>query len=203
MINEEIRMKSYRPYIIILLLIIIPVFIVVGQQYEFKVLAANGKTTLKKKSQKKWADLKSGTILYKEDQIKLEKGSYIGLVHTSGKTEEISKEGTYNVASLSKKVVEKKSNLTKRFTDYVVTEIGTADGITSRKDYREQMGTTGAVQRAVGGIDAEGTSSLTGGDKESAALIAEIANFVSYAGDNLVFARLPRDSYVIDPELTF
>lgn len=177
----------------------------IAQKHEFTVLAMNGKCYVQKAKSKKWDNLKTGNKLLIEDKVKVEHNSYLGLMHTSGKTQELSKEGIYDINSISKKVKSMKSNITKKLTQVVIDELGSADDLIARNDYRTQMNTTGAVTRAIGGEDDiyNNLSEMFGGTSEDAALFAEFGKFKSFVTDNLLIARLPRDSYVIEPDVTF
>ena len=64
-------------------------FIESKPDYEFKVLAINGNIEYKCASDKKWKKLKIGSELNKKDMIRIDKNSYLGLVHRTGKTKEI------------------------------------------------------------------------------------------------------------------
>ena len=191
-----------------LISIITAVFIIYGvtvaQKPEFNVLAANGKCFVKKKS-KNWTELTTGDKLYKEDQVKLNKNAYLGLVHATGKTEELTKEGTYLISKLSEEVARRKSNLSKRFAKYVVDEVSDVSDLTSRTNYKKQMSITGSVERAAGDeVDAEEKSKeLTKTSGEDAKDVAAVASLLTSVSQDFIFCKLPRNSYLIDPETTF
>lgn len=92
---------------------------VLAQDYLFKIIASSGNCTLQKSGKANWDKTKIGAKLLSGDVIKLNDGSYIGLVSNSGKSLELKKTGTYNVQSLFKMLASGKNNVQK-FTDYVI-----------------------------------------------------------------------------------
>lgn len=177
---------------------------VIAQKPEFNVLAANGKSFVKKKN-KNWTELNAGDKLFKEDQVKLNKNAYLGLVHSSGKTQELTKEGTYVIAKLSEEVARRKSSLSKRFTQYVVDEVSDVSDLTARTDYKKQMSITGSVERAAGDeVDAaEKSKEITKTKGETGEDVSSIAGLLASVDKDFIFCKLPRNSYLIDPDVTF
>ncbi len=172
--------------------------------YEFRAIAVNGDVDYKTGSSGNWKTLKVGTELQKSYSIRLKRSSYAGLVHISGKTRELEKNGSYSVSELSKQVSVKESGLNKRFTKYVIDEISDADDLMSYGDYHDDMGTVGSVERAIdedfevsekigklGKMDDETKSSLRDADK-LVSLKKEMINI-----------RFPRSSYIIDEKIAF
>jgi hypothetical protein len=120
-----------------------------AQQYEFKVMASKGKPTVQKSSSGSWSNIKLGTKIHLNDKIKLSGNSYISLVHKSGSTLELKKAGIYSVKKLSGQIGSNETNVSKRFADYLLDEIGGSDDLLARGDHRSNMEFTGSVERGI------------------------------------------------------
>ena len=81
-----------------------------GQDYAFRVLAARGDNFLN--SIDASSKLYAGSILTSHDELVTTVGSYVGLVHDSGHTLELTKPGKYSIAELYEEV-KLKENLAK------------------------------------------------------------------------------------------
>ena len=114
---------------------------------DFTVNTKKGDVQIKKGSS--WTVLAKGDELNKGDQIKIGKKSYLNLVHTNGNPVELNKSGNYSVSKLIAKANRKKSNVTKKFTKYILDELGESDDLLGSNDLRENMATLGAVERAM------------------------------------------------------
>lgn len=113
-------------------------------QNKFRVLASSGTNTIAGKSKKLYV----GTQLASNQSVKVSPRSYLSLVHNSGGTVQISKPGTYNVASLEQKLASKRRSTTSRYVTYVISELtknGNENINTNRYKY---MNVTGSVKRA-------------------------------------------------------
>jgi hypothetical protein len=71
----------------------------VAQNYPFKVLAVSGNPEIKKTNA--WSPLRSGASLLEADEVRLGKNAYIGLIHTTGRSRELMKAGTYKIKDLA------------------------------------------------------------------------------------------------------
>jgi hypothetical protein len=83
------------------LLFLIYISIGLSQNYEFCVLGKLGSAYVQVAGNKDWTELKTGDQLMKNDIISLKDNSYVGLVHSTGKTLEIKESGEYKVSKLS------------------------------------------------------------------------------------------------------
>ena len=113
-------------------------------QSKFRVLASSGKNTIAGKSKKLYV----GTRLAGNQSVNVSSQSYLSLVHNSGGTVQISKPGTYKIASLEQKLAAKRKSATSRYVTYVIEELtkkGNQDINRSRYKY---MNVTGSVKRA-------------------------------------------------------
>lgn len=138
-------MKKYTIAIPILFLTLC--FAAFSSDYDFKVLAISG--NVKVLNNGNWKDLKFNNSIFQTDKVKIEKNAYLGLVHSSGKTLEIKKEGEYSVKDLASGISNKGANLTKKLTNYVINQISDADDMMANKDYRQSMSITGSVERSL------------------------------------------------------
>lgn len=110
--------KNLVHFFIVLSFLIFSASNLLAQDVSFNVLAENGKIQVK--SGEGWQLLSTGATLTTEDIIKIEKGAYLGLVHTSGKTLALEKEGTYEVAHLSSRFKGKKPNVAAKYAELYI-----------------------------------------------------------------------------------
>ncbi|MEM1136603.1 MAG: hypothetical protein AAGI07_12260 [Bacteroidota bacterium] len=111
-----------------------------GAYAQFMVLGAKGESKVDGKL------LKVGTLLQSGQTITVGQGAYLGLAHTSKKTLELSKAGSYKIADLETKIAASSNDLTNRYADFVISEL-TADGGKSTRFNRGAK--TGSVTRDV------------------------------------------------------
>ncbi|MDX2191094.1 MAG: hypothetical protein SFY32_14630 [Bacteroidota bacterium] len=140
-----------------------------AQTEAFKVLASRGKNTLGDGTA-----LIAGKKLNDKDVIKVGDASYLGLIHTTGKTVEIKEAGTYKVADLVAKAVAKNSNITKKYSEYVIGEMTKSESGDIHANYQKNMKVTGSVERAIS------TASITLCLPKTSSVIEDI-NVVSWA----------------------
>lgn len=171
--------------------------------YEFKVLGKKGSVQIKK-GKADWSDASIGEEISKTDKIQLKDG-YLGLVHSTGKTLEITKAGTYTASKLAEQVKSRKSKVSKKFTDYVASELSNNDDMLAKKNYKANMDKTGAVERAAGGdVNAgESITSLTGSNKKLVSGINSAVDFAFGNNDEYINAICPKTSYVMDKVIDF
>lgn len=125
---------------------------------DFKVVTSNGDIQIKRSNSNDWVNLKSGDQLFGDDQIKIGNKGTLALVHANGSTMEQKNSGTYSVKKLASMATAQKSDVTKKFTKYIVSELSSNEDMTSDGDHRKQMKITGSVERAMGkaaGIEAK------------------------------------------------
>jgi len=114
--------------------------IAVGQDYAFRVLANKGTNSVKKNGT--WEPLKTGSSIQETDAIKLGEGSYLGLLHSSGRTLELKESGEFKVSDLLSKVSTGSSSVASKYANYVMNKM------TSQEGSGHRMSVTGAVERA-------------------------------------------------------
>ncbi len=116
-----------------------------AQDYEFRVLANNGSIKVKV-VEKKWAALKTGARLNKGDKLKISANSYLGLVHSSGRTMELTEAGTFDITTLSAGFDNKSKNIVSKYADYVISKMTPEVVEQNRKKYAS---VTGSVERGL------------------------------------------------------
>jgi hypothetical protein len=104
--------------------------------YAFKVLANKGINEFK--SGDAWQQIRTGSSLKADDEIKVADNSYIGLVHATGKPLEIRQAGNYKVADLASKIKTGSSVLNK-YTDFILSS--------TAEEKKNRLSATGAVHR--------------------------------------------------------
>jgi len=84
-----------------------------AQDTTFQVLAAEGTVQIKKAEA--WLPLEAGQSINSDDLIKLDQEAYVGMMHQSGHTLELRKQGTYEVSQLSKEFGSSQKNITAKY----------------------------------------------------------------------------------------
>lgn len=153
--NPEWSFISFSQQQVFKILLICIVFFGVGLSeifagtVVFNVISTKGSSQVKRQDGKSWENIKSGDKLFEEDQVKLDDNAYLGLLHSTGTPLEINKSGNYTVKKLVSQATAPKSNVTKKFTKYLVDELKSSDDVLNSGDYRKKMKTLGAVERAI------------------------------------------------------
>jgi hypothetical protein len=142
----------------------------------FKVLASKGGNKLQTSGTTEWKPLFVGKKLLKGDKIIIAENGYLGLVHKTGKTIELKKAGTYEVAKLNSEVAVQNTSASKRYVDYIAGEMTKANETGTASRYKN-MAVTGSVERGLNEIKlfVPATSKNTSGsDKNIAILSSEV-----------------------------
>ncbi|GAB5466441.1 MAG: hypothetical protein Kapaf2KO_18770 [Candidatus Kapaibacteriales bacterium] len=111
-----------------------------------KILSTKGNVEIEKDGT--WSKLTKGYTLKKSDKVKISTGGYFALEGASGQPVEFSEAGTYSGAKLFAKSG-KSGNASKKFGKFLVNELSQTDDLLSKGDYKKQMSTLGAVERAL------------------------------------------------------
>jgi len=114
--------------------------LVYGQDYAFKVLGNNGTNTVKTGGQ--WTALKTGSVIKEGETVKVGANSYLGLVHSSGRSLELKEPGEYPVSDLVKKINTGSTSIASKYADFVLSKMNNSGG------QGNNMAVTGAVERA-------------------------------------------------------
>ena len=110
-----------------------------AQDYAFKVLAFKGANEYK--TGEEWKPLKTGTILRRDDEIKLTEGAYVGLMHHTGKPFELKEPGNFKVSGIEEKIKPGAGVMTK-YADFILSS-------NSAEAKKNRLSATGAVSRDI------------------------------------------------------
>lgn len=114
--------------------------------YEFNVLAVNGAVEYKVKGTDDWQRIKVGDILDTIHIIRIGKNSYLGLVHKTGYTLELTQNKLYEVKSLIRKQSTKSSISLNRILSYLSNYF---DNSPRGNNYRSNMKNAATVERSL------------------------------------------------------
>jgi hypothetical protein len=117
--------------------------IVAQSSYTFRILANKGDNKIEKTTGQVVAMRTGGTILAKEVLI-LSDNSYIGLMHSSGKTIELRSKGRFLASDIERTVKPKKVTVASRYASFISDRMNEPE----EGNYRSRMNATGAVSRA-------------------------------------------------------
>lgn len=115
-----------------------------GQGYTFRVMVSKGQNQVKTGTSGEWQSLRIGGKLNDGDEIKVAENGYIGMVHSSGKTKEIKKAGTYNIKEMGSEIVANSQNIASKYADFVISKMSPEEREANRRKYAS---VTGAVER--------------------------------------------------------
>lgn len=116
-----------------------------GQQaFTFKVLANKGQNQVKK-ADGELAVLKTGALLYADEELVTSSDAYIGLMHKSGKTTELRSQGTHKVSELASQINTEKTSAASRYAQFIAAKMNESD----KNSLSSRTNTTGAVTRAL------------------------------------------------------
>jgi len=110
-----------------------------AQDYTFRVLANKGLNKIKIAGSK-WTILKTGSRLNDGDKLKLSNDSYLGLVHTSGKTLELKQAGSYDIKVLSDQLGSTTKSIVSKYADFVISKMAPEEIEKNRKKYASVTG---------------------------------------------------------------
>lgn len=114
----------------------------------FKVLATQGNISIQEKGN--WKAISTGDNLYETSILKVSENGYVGLIHKSGKTVELKKQGTYNVKKLASGLISANNGLAHKYANFVLEELVKSDDKDLSKEHQNYMAVTGAVERKLG-----------------------------------------------------
>lgn len=170
----------------------------ISADYEFKVNTVKGNVQVKQGSD--WTACKKGSTLSKTAMIKVGQNGYVGLVHKSGDPVEVNKSGNYSVSKLASKAGKKKGEVTKKFTKFIMDELGESDDLLASDDFNENMATLGAVERAM-----FYKSDMNVRFPRSSYTIQNIVNFSWYEMENAkeytFFIKSPDDEVIFEQKV--
>jgi len=113
-----------------------------GQDTYLRVLSIQGDVLIKNNEQSlSWDKLKIGQSILSTSIIKVGKNSYLGYVHSSGRSGELKKDGIYDVNSIITKFNETSKEFYKKYFDFILENL--YEGRNSQK----RVSLQGAVER--------------------------------------------------------
>ncbi|MEN8250097.1 MAG: hypothetical protein ABFS32_14285 [Bacteroidota bacterium] len=115
-----------------------------GQGYTFRIMVSKGANKMKVGGSGDWQSLRIGGKLNDGDQIQVGENGYLGLVHSTGKTKELKKQGTYSISDLSTAITAGAQNIAGKYADYVMSKMSPEERESNRRKYAS---VTGAVER--------------------------------------------------------
>lgn len=133
-------------------LLILFVFTSSAKDFKFCVLGKKGTVQVKTSKSKKLEEVKTGDKLFTNDNLVLESGSYVGLVHSNGKTIEITKPGNYKISALANAAEGKKTSVLPVIADMIFNNINRSSELLSNKDNKSAMKTGGYTERGLGEV---------------------------------------------------
>ncbi len=133
-----------RKILFILASLLIVGFTGFGQGYTFRIMVSKGDNKVKIDGATDWQGLRIGGKLNDGDQVKLAESGYLGLVHSSGKTKELKKAGTYSIKELSSGISAGSQNIASKYADFVISKMSPEEREANRRKYAS---VTGAVER--------------------------------------------------------
>ena len=134
---------NIRNFYIALVGLVMTASVAQAQDYDFRVLVNKGQNEVKT-SASDWQTLKTGARLTSGQEIKVVTDGYVGLVHSSGKTQELKSAGTYDISTLSNGVVAGSKNIATKYADFVLSKMSPEEKEENRRKY---AGVTGAATR--------------------------------------------------------
>ncbi len=121
---------------------------VLAQGYTFRVLANKGQNKVKRANGQTTA-LRTGVTLNDGDELITTSGSYVGLLHKSGKTIEIRQPGTRTVTSMAKTVNVGSSSVSARMSKFIDKKMQEKES----GSYKARLAATGALKNTRGAED--------------------------------------------------
>lgn len=120
--------------------------VALSQDAMFKVLASKGSNKVVASNSAEQKNILIGQKLLSTDKIIVGENGYLGLAHKNGKTIELKKAGTYEVAKLNSEVAAQNANVAKKYVDFVAGEMAAQDEDMA-KNRHKYMAVTGSVER--------------------------------------------------------
>ena len=112
------------------LIIILPIVVFSAghcQNYIFKVMANKGNNQFQLASQSTWQTIKLGSSLNNGDKLLVDQNAYLGLLHASGHTMELSERGTFDIEQLASKVGIRKKGISAKYAEFVLNDLDDKD----------------------------------------------------------------------------
>jgi len=98
-----------------------------SQDYIFKVMANKGNNQFQLASQSAWHPIKLGSSLKNGYKLLVDQNAYLGLLHASGHTMELSERGTFDIEQLASKVGIRKKGISAKYAEFVLNALEDLD----------------------------------------------------------------------------
>ncbi|TAL68581.1 MAG: hypothetical protein EPN82_09895 [Bacteroidetes bacterium] len=135
------------------LLLIFCFGIALSKEFKFCVLGKKGTVQVKTSHSKKTEEVKTGDKLFLNDNLIIGDGSYIGLVHSNGKTIEISKPGSYKISELSSSAEGRKTSVFPKLAEMIFNNVSKKGSLLTDKSNKSEMKTGGYIERGIGEVN--------------------------------------------------
>ncbi|MEL6537346.1 MAG: hypothetical protein AAFQ98_18130 [Bacteroidota bacterium] len=120
----------------------------VAQEYVFKILANKGNNAYRtSEAGADWQPLRTGASLSEGYEVQIAEGAYVGLIHASGKTHELTTPGSYDVDDLASTLTSGSTGVAAKYADFVLTKLNEEE-VDINANYGQFVNATGAVERA-------------------------------------------------------
>ncbi|MCP5063430.1 MAG: hypothetical protein GY936_13340 [Ignavibacteriae bacterium] len=129
-------------YLIFVVMSLIIVINVCGQENQFTVIAKSGDVYLIDYEDNKTKEIHVGDNLVSHHRLNIGDQSYFSIVDTNLQTLEITKKGNYSLFQIDSLLTNKSNSVTKNFTQLILS------GMSSHKNKYKEMKTLGAVVRS-------------------------------------------------------
>ena len=132
----------------ILLFIVLLLNPLQAQNYDFCVLGKVGTALVQLNGNKDWTELKTGDQLKRNDIISIKDNSYLGLVHSSGKTIELRQSSQYKVSKLDDDLSESTTSILPNLIEVIFgKKSNIKDILESRRN--KKVFSKGAIERSI------------------------------------------------------
>ena len=115
--------------------------------FVFRVLANKGTNQVMRGENGEKIKIRPGLTLMSNDKLIASTGSYIGLMHNSGRTIEVRTTGTTSINDLETKLANSKRSIADKYAKFVMSKMNN-HGNDLNANYRHNMRATGAVERS-------------------------------------------------------
>ena len=94
-----------------------------AQNYLFRVMANNGSNQYKSTNASDWSPVKRGLAFNSGDMVRVADQAYLGLIHKSGKTIELIKEGVFEIDDIELTIDSRKKGLGSKYTEFAMNSV--------------------------------------------------------------------------------
>lgn len=136
-------MRIRASFLVVLMISIVTT--VVAQDYTFRVIGSDGENAYKTSSSD-WQSVRPGTKMNDGDMLKVADQGFVALVHSNGKTLQLTEPKEYEVTALDAQMGGEDAGIIKKYADYVMSKMTPEEREENRKKYAS---ITGATERSL------------------------------------------------------